>query len=243
MNRKTLFHIIGEISDDLIIEAGNPVKKVRRIRISRAAGLAAALIILLGLTAFASSIIVKSRSSTSTNTPDYNTVPSQHTLQKDIGIAPCILEQFSNGYLFKTGFIVKNEDYDEFDKVFEKYKSLSCEYLRDSNQLTLHVDGSISGIQMDDSETAEIYKKSRIKYSTYMNKLVPGNYQLTEQDKKDKASGKYVFSFGGDEIEINEVQILGWEYDGLSYTICAINNSITKNELIQMAKEIIDCQK
>lgn len=243
MNKTDLFNIIGDISDDLIIEAGNSVKKVRRIRISKTVALAAAIIVMLGLTAFASSVIIKSRSVSSTNIPDYYSAPSQHTLQKDIGIAPYIIERFSNGYVFKDGVIAKNKDYDENGRVVEKYKSLHCDYLCDNSSLTLAVDGSAAGIQMEDTETAEIYKNSSIKYQAYTNKLVPGNYQLTEQDEKDKASGKYVFSFGSEEIEINEVQILGFEYDGLSYTFCAIDNAITKDELVQMAKEIIDCQK
>ena len=57
MNGKDLFNAIGDISDDLILEASNPAKKMRRVRMSRAAVIAAAVIMLFGITAFAASMI------------------------------------------------------------------------------------------------------------------------------------------------------------------------------------------
>lgn len=243
MNQTDLFHIIGDISDDLIIEAGGPVKKVRRKRVSKTAALAAAIIVMLVLTAFASGVMIKSGSVSSTNIPDYDSVPTQQKLQEDIGIAPCIIERFSNGYVFEEGVIGKNKDFDENGRIVAQYKSLYCEYKRDNSGVTLCIDGSVKGIQMEDAEIAEIYKNSDIKYHAYTNKLVPGDYQLTKQDKADEASGKYVFSYGSNEVEMIEVQILGWEYNGLNYTFCARDNTITKGELVQMAKEIIDLQE
>lgn len=243
MNRNNVFNAIAGISDDLIIEAADSAKRARRIRISKAVVLAAAVSTLLGMTVFASSVLVKSRSSSSSNIPDYYDVPSQKQLQRDIGINPHVIEQFSNGYAFKSGHISENEDYGEDGSVVESYKSLYCKYWHGDDCLSLFIDGSMAGIQMESAEMAETYKKSDIKYSAYTNKIVPGNYRLTEQDKEDQASGKYVFSFGSNEIEIHDVQVLGWEYGGLSYSMCVIDSDITKAELIQMAREIIDYQK
>ena len=243
MNKNDLFNIIGDISDDLIMEASNPAKTIRRIRISKVIVIAAAIVVLLGLTVFASGVLVRSRSSHSSIIPDYYTAPSQETLQNDIGISPCVVENFSNGYVFKGASIAENEDFGEDGSVFEKYKSLYCNYMRGDDGITLYIDASIAGNQLEHSEIAEIYHGSEIKYFSYTNKLVPGNYRLTEQDKKDEESGKYVFSYGSDDIETHEVQGLGWEYGGLNYVISVMDNSITKDELIQMAKEIIDYQK
>lgn len=242
MNKSILFNIIGNISDDLIAEASDPIKRVRRIRISKAAALAAAIIALLSLTVFASSVIV-SRTSTSSNIPSYCNVPSQQTLKNDIGISPKVVESFLNGYRFNAGRIVKNTDFSDDGGPFEKYKSLSCTYERGNYDIYLDIDASKAGIQMNRSEIADVYKNSELRYYTYMNKIVPGSYELTEQDKKDKESGKYVFSFGSEAIEIYEVQVLGWEYGGLNYTFCAIDGDVTKDELVQMAREIIDYQE
>ena len=233
---------MGDISGDLIIEADNSVKKVRRIRASKIAAIAAAIVALLGFTVFASSVLVRSRSGHTSVIPDYYSVPSRQTLQKDIGIQLNVVDTFSNGYSFKSGNISHNEDYDDGGNVFEEYEGLVCRYENDGNTVYLYVDASIAGNQMDDLETAETYKGCKLKYYSYTNKLVPGNYELTEQDKKDQRSGKYVFSFGSSEIEIIEVQGLGVEYGGLSYSFVSTDNGTTKEELIQMAKEVIDHQ-
>lgn len=242
MNKKFLFQAVGGIDNDLIIEAGNAARKVRRIRISKITAFAAALVLLLSLTAWASSVILGSRSIHSSNIPDYYNAPSPKTLQNDIGIAPKIIESFSNGYSFESGVISENEDYDADGSVFESYKGFSCKYKNGGSSIFMHVDAAALGNQMDDNETAAKYKGAEIKYHAYTNKLVPGNYELTEQDRADERSGKYVFSYGSSEVEIIEVQILGWEYNELNYTLCAMDSLITKDGLVQMAKEMIDFQ-
>ena len=65
---------------------------------------------------------------------------------------------------------------------------------------------------------------------------------MTAQDKADEASGKYGFSYGSAEVAYTQVQSLAWEYGGLNWELVAIDNSIPKEELVQMAKEIIDRQ-
>ena len=68
----------------------------------------------------------------------------------------------------------------------------------------------------------------------------PADYQQTEQDMKDEESGKYVFSYGADEVEISQVQGVEWEQDGIYYNITAIDSPLDKQGLINMAKEVID---
>ena len=96
----------------------------------------------------------------------------------------------------------------------------------------------------EESEITEIYRGSALHCYKYLNKIVPGNYELTEQDIRDKESGKYVFSFGSfGGVEVNDVRGVTFEYGGLSYSLCAINSTVGEDELLQMAKEIIDNQK
>lgn len=243
MNKKELYKTIGLIDDDLITEAENSVKKVKHIKLSKIAAVAAAAVMLLSLTVWAANIIVTSRTGHSSNIPSYYSIPSIETLQNDIGISPNILNKFSNGYTFDSGYIVDNEDYSEDGKVFESYKSLNCKYKRNEYMISLEIDKSITGNQSNLSDIAETYKGSDIEYFAYTNKLVPEDYQLTEQDKEDEKSGKYVFSYGLSEIKISDVQILSFKYKDLNYNICAIDSEITKDELVDMAKEIIDAQE
>lgn len=242
MNEREFYRAVGEISDKWIIEAANPVKIARRIKVSKLITLAAVIIVLFGLTAFAVTITLGSRNSSSTNQPDYYSVPSPQTLQQDIGIAPNLVENFSNGYTFKSGIIADHQDYGKDHTLFESYKSLKCKYTLNDRSISLGIDSSMAGDQVEDDKTLMAYKGSKIKYTAYTNKCVPSDYELTEQDQKDQKSGKYVFSYGSSETEIYMVQGLFWEYGGLNYSLTTLDNNIPEAELIQMAKEIIDDQ-
>ena len=242
VNRNDLFCVIGDISDDLVLEASNPAVKIRRIRTAKAVAFIAAIIMLLGISVFAAAVISGGISGHSSNIPTYYSVPARQKLERDIGIQFNVIDAFSNGYHFKSGHIVHNELHDMDGNVTEKFKGLECKYQSDSNMISFYAEAPNAYSETDILETSETYKDADLKYVSYLNKIVPGNYELSEQDKKDKESGKYVFSFGSQDIELLEVQEIQWEYNGIAYSLCAIDVSITKDELIQMAKEAIDYQ-
>ena len=105
MNKKELYKTIGLIDDDLITEAENSVKLVKHLKISKIAAVAAAVMI-LSLSVWAANVLITSRGAQSSNIPSYNSVPTAETLQDDIGISSKILNNFSNGYTFDSGYIV-----------------------------------------------------------------------------------------------------------------------------------------
>lgn len=242
VNRNDLFSVIGDISDDLVLEASNPVVKIRRIQMTKVIALIAAIIMLFGISVFAATVIYGGISGHSSKIPTYYSVPSRQKLGYDIGIQFNVIDVFSNGYHFKSGHIVHNNLHDMNGYVTEKFKGLHCKYQSDSNVISFYAEAPNAYSETDNLETTETYKDADLKYYFYLNKIVPGNYELSEQDKKDKESGKYVFSFGSQNIELHEVQGIKWEYNGIEYSFCAIDVSITKDELIQMAKEVIDYQ-
>ena len=44
-------------------------------------------------------------------------------------------------------------------------------------------------------------------------------------------------------MKISEVQLLAWEYNGVNYELNVIDSSMTSEDLIEMAKEIINTQE
>ena len=64
--------------------------------------------------------------------------------------------------------------------------------------------------------------------------------KMTQQDKKDKSSGKYVFSYGSDKEEISQVKYLNWMQAGINYSFLAIDSDISQDELVKMAEQTID---
>ncbi len=243
MNQKDIFEVITLIDDDLIAEAYASVKKVRHIKMRKVIVIAAALIMLLGVTVWAANILLGSREGHSYNTPDYTSVPSKEQLQSDTGISPNLPENFSNGYAFDSSSITYNEDFDTKGNSVEKFKGLSCTYHKDGAEIFLTIDAAMAGIQLRDPEKLDTHKGSDILYYSYKNKLVPPDYRPTEEDKKAEQDGSVILSYGSQDIKLCNVQGVALEYQGLNYEFVAIDVDIDKEELLQMAKEMIDFQE
>ncbi|RHV23112.1 hypothetical protein DXB74_06995, partial [Ruminococcus sp. OM05-7] len=79
-------------------------------------------------------------------------------------------------------------------------------------------------------------------YVHYINKVVSDDYELTEQDKKDQASGKLVFSYddSASQIDVSQVQSVNWNKDGVQYDLLQIDGKLSAGELVDMAREVIN---
>ena len=243
MTREELLLAIGELPDRMIAEAEHPAAQMRRARTWRTIAIAAALMVLLCASALAA--VVLSGGGTLAYTsffPNYFNVPSRQTLLEDIGIETNVLEEFSNGFRFRAGYITHFKDDSGDGSEPMLYDGLHCEYKLGRERVDLTVEGGPAD-STEKIDTTEVYGGCEVKYYAYLNKFLPEGYQFTEQDLADKASGKYIFSYGTSEVEIDAVQQVYWQDAGLNYSICVLNSELTEAELLQMAREVIDHQK
>jgi hypothetical protein len=225
--------------------------KMKKFTFKKGLIIAAAAVLVIGSAAIATQGTTRVVTGSSWAVPTYKEIPSAEKLEKDIGITPKILSEFSNGYTFDSATKVDNAIEDLVDgskRVVvvengkeQKFKSLSINYKNEDDKITLDAEPADFDIEKKASE-AENYNGISIGYTAFTNKFVPGNYQQTEQDIKDEAEGKYVFSYGTDDIEIHEVQGVTWIQDGIKYHINAMDSPLNEQELIDIAKEIIDFQ-
>lgn len=224
--------------------------KMKKITLKKGLMVAvAASILVIGSAAIATQGTFRMISGSSTSFPNYTEIPTAEKLQKDIGITPKIIDEFSNGYKFDGAVKVNNQIQDSVDGEIsivvdkngkeEKFKSLSISYKNGDNRIDVSADPADYDIDTDKTET-ENYNGVSIGYTAFTNKFVPGDYVQTEQDIKDEEDGKYVFSNGTDDIEIHEVQGVTWVQDGIKYHINAMDSPLCEQELIDMAKEVID---
>ena len=214
-------------------------KKMKRLSVKKGILIAAAAVLVIGTAAFASSGAVKSITGSSSSIPDYRSLPDRKTLEDKMGFAPKLLESFSNGYTFKNGSDINNKVLDEEEGVLSRFKSVDLRYAKGEDEIDLHADTDDAAHEAPTDEPAEIYNGIEIYYSSFENRFVPADYELTEQDLIDQENG-VVFSYGTDDIEIYQVQGVSWKQDGIYYHFNAMNSSIDKDGLISMAKEIID---
>ena len=202
--------------------------------------LAAAVIMALGITAFAATGIISNWYSSSSSIPDYRTLPSAEQVKKDIGYDVILIESFSNGYSFKNGRIVNNKLTDEDNQTIEKFKSVAFCYKKGRDEVEFTQDQ----YQSDSEKTGEIAETVNgvdIYYYRYVNKIVPPDYQLTEEDKKAEENGELVFSYGSDKVQIITWQHVDWSIGDNQYELFQEVNdrSLAKEEIIAMAKDVI----
>lgn len=151
-----------------------------------------------------------------------------------------IVLYYVEGYsVEETGHILRR---DEKGNSEVKTKSLDFTYTKGNDKLSLSMENVRLGERSEKETVVGTYNGVDIYYDSYANKLVPADYKLTEQDKKDEATGKYVFSYGSDKEEISQVQYLSWMQDGINYSLLGIDSKISKDELVKMAQQVINAR-
>ena len=201
--------------------------------------IAVAATLVMGITVFAASGLITSWFSSSSGIPDYDSLPSAEQVKKDIGHDAVLIESFENGYVFDNGNIINNNLTDENNNSVEKFKSVMFRYEKDGDVVNFSQDKYDSNMETV-GDAVETIDGVDILYHSYTNKIVPIDYQMTDEDKKAEANGELVFSYGSSKVEIREVQSVLWSEDGIHYSLMQIDGKLSANELAEMAKEIID---
>ena len=211
-----------------------PLKSNKRIAL-----IAVAATLVMGITVFAASGIISQWFSSSSSIPDYKTLPTADQVAKDIGYEAVTIDEFANGYKFDNGSIVDNTLTDETGNVTEKFKSVSFRYEKDGDEVIFSQDKFNSAVETS-GEVITSVDGVDVYYFNYTNKLVPPDYKLTDEDKKAEANGELVFSYGSSKVEINEVQSVSWEKDGMYYQLMQIDGKLSADALADMAAEVIE---
>ncbi len=201
--------------------------------------IAVAATLVLGITGFAASGIISQWFSSSSAIPDYDSLPTAEQVKKDIGYDAVLIESFENGYTFDNGNIINNNLTDENNNSIEKFKSVMFRYEKDGDVVNFSQDKYDSDMETVGDVVATVNGVD-IFYPSYTNKIVPSDYKMTEEDKKAEANGELVFSYGSSKVEIKEVQSVLWSEGGIQYSLMQIDGKLSADELVEMAKEIIE---
>ncbi|BAH05401.1 hypothetical protein [Clostridium kluyveri] len=210
----------------------------RKISIKKKIIIALVAAMVVGTTAFATGKIF-SITSHGSNIPTYTTMPTVEQVKDDFKFAPKLVKEFDNGYTFTSGYTVNNEGNDEKGNSVAKTKSLDFTYTKGKDKLNLSMENGMLGERSKKETVIATSNGIDLYYHSYANKLVPADYKLTGQDKQDESSGKYVFSYGSDKVEISQIQCLNWMQNGINYSFLTIDSNISKDELVKMAQQII----
>ena len=127
---------------------------------------------------------------------------------------------------------------DDAGNIAERFKSLDFTYEKSGDEVYLSQERYKTHVDSQGQIVGKIKGKDLYYYS-YRNKFVPGDYELTEEDKQAEESGELVFSYGTDEVEIMTVQTLSWSDGDMHYSLMQMDGKLSREELIRMAEEII----
>ena len=171
-----------------------------------------------------------------------DTVEKTEEQAKDAGIDINIIDKFDNGYTFKEGYVGDVDHWDESGSKVATTKNLSVTYVLGDASVYLDADQKNDELEYVDYVLEENYDGTDIYTYEWTNKFVPDDYEMTEQDKIDEAEGKVVFSYGSDEVEVNEIKTVKFVKDNTQVTLMDMDSNVDMGELVNMLKTVIDAQ-
>lgn len=170
---------------------------------------------------------------------DYTSLPTAQQCQRDAGFTPALLQSFDNGFAFKDGVIVHNQEQNEDGQTVNKYASLEFDYQKGDETVSLMQD---SGAAQEKETGRCAAQKDGVSYyeTTKTEKYVSDSYQMTEQDRKEEASGQVEFNVGQSDNGVETVQYHGinWTAGGVHYNLYQMNGSLTTAQMLEMAQQI-----
>ena len=180
-------------------------------------------------------------------TAEYTSLSALPEIEKDVGYPVTVPEHFSNGYAFSMLRVDGEAVFGESYEVLKEYYSVHVTYTRNgAPDLSL----SLSPVlELESSSEAPVRTPSEQRTVSSVTvdlncdhyKVVPEDYEKTEDDLAQEAAGHYYISFGSDQIEEREVASAEFKLDNVSYTLMDMAAKETSlDTLTQMAGEIIE---
>ena len=242
MKQEFLLNTMTDIDDTYIREAAQP-PKMRKRKLPWKILVAAALIPLLTITAYAGDVLnIRTLVSgmthyTSSQFSDMDKVMDKAGFEMDVK------ERFHNGFTFEKVYVEDTRGLDENDREVLKYREVQVNYRNaDGIRLCLFAHPDIEEITDSESPVAQTAQIGNVTVTYYHDhyKLVPVNYELSEAEKQWEASPGNYISYGADTVEETDVCFACWEKDGVCYSIMDSGAKVTPQVLFAMAKELME---
>ena len=242
MKQEFLLNAMADIDETYVREAAQ-APTVRKRKLPWKILVAAALIPLLTITAYASDVLnIRTLVSgmthyTSSQFSDMDKVMDKAGFEMDVK------ESFTSGFAFEKAWVEDTRGLDENDREVLKYREVQVNYRNaDGVRLCLFVNPDIEEITDSDSPVAQTAQIGGVTVTYYHDhyKFVPANYELSEAEKQWEAiPGNYI-SYGSEAVEETDVCFACWEKDGVRYTIMDSGAKVTPQTLFAMAKELME---
>ena len=174
---------------------------------------------------------------------EWDSLPTAEQIEKKVDFTPKFIENFSNGFEFDNASIgaISGTD-DDFNKVTAEHKMVTFGYKRGEETIAItnrEVSDEIGGDYSTFDETVDL-DGIEGHYDMQAYKFFPPDVTPSAEDIEAQKAGALEISYGSSEIEEMNIQSLFWEEDGIVYEMTALGADVDKDDLIQMAKEVIE---
>lgn len=204
-------------------------------------------IVLIGVACFALSATaliaggqIVGYSSSSSHLNDVKDFSKLEKLEKKLGFDVNVAENLAYGYHFEAMQVIEVKGHDADNHVVEKYPSLKVTYINDAGD-RLHLDIDQIDVGHERREPVKTLEcgDTTLYYNLDTYKIVPPDYELTEEDKANLERPDYEISYGSQEVEIDMMSFVSWEKDGVSYSLLGINTPLTADQMLEMVSETL----
>ena len=254
MKRELLSQAFGNIDDSYVLEAYRPVPEdaasasERNLHMNKkriiTLALAATLILALGATAYAIFGVRSVATHEMPETGEYTSLSELRQVEKTVAYPVTVPEGFSNGYTFSLLTVRGEAVYDENNEVEREFYGVHVNYTKSgSPDRYLDLNPVLGADQTNPTELRTI-NSVPVRLSLDHYKMVPEDYQETEEDLARKTGGHYYISFGSERILEFDMASASFEIDGVEYMLsdmAAIEGTL--DELAQMAAELFATAK
>ena len=204
---------------------------------------ASLIIVLTAATSFAATQVT---SFVSTSTTAFDTFPTVKQVKEAVNFAPDYVESFTNGFQFKEASVSNMEALDNDKNKVDEGKGINFFYKKDGIKkgqiLSLNASKQIDGMSSEVGPNEEEIPCDdfNLIYSHVTFKVAPEGYTPTDEEQQKMEQSELWLSYGSDEVEVSEVQYVKWIKDGIAYDLMDNGCGLEKDELVNMAKEVIN---
>ena len=242
MKQEFLLNAMADIDETYVREA-EKAPTARKRKLPWKILVAAALIPLLTITAYASDVLnIRTLVSGMTHYTSSQYSDMDKVMDK-VGFQMDVKERFNNGFAFEKAYVEDTRGLDENDREVLKYKQVQVNYRNaDGVRLCLFAHPDIEEIIDSESPVAQTARIGGVTVSYYRDhyKFVPVDYELSEAEKQWEAiPGNYI-SYGSDAVEETDVGFACWEKDGVRYSIMDSGAKVSPQVLFAMAAELME---
>jgi len=175
--------------------------------------------------------------------PEFASFADMEHAEEKTGFPVKAVERFDNGYQFSRGYLINVNAHDDTGQVVDTFPEVMAWYEKDGAQITLSVEKDRA--DRDDSTMGNPVQipcgDITLTYKVDHYKMVPPDYQLTEEDQRAMDAEELYVSYGSQEIELVDFHSVSWVDGGVRYLLmCHGEDALGQEELVKMSQQVID---